>query len=143
MLIMKRTGILIITLFTLTVLLACKDAPPDPVTVKNLNVKEGHDLIEKNKNNPDFVILDVRTPGEFNSGHIQNAINIDYKASDFKDNISNLDKNKTYALYCRSGRRAVASSDIMSELGFQHIYQFGGIKEWQEAGYKLTPPENQ
>ena len=140
---MKKLKLMIILSITLMVFIGCKDAPPDLVVVKNLNIKEGHDLIEKNKNNPDFVILDVRTPGEFNSGHIQNAVNIDYKASDFKDNISNLDKNKTYALYCRSGRRAVASSDIMAELGFQHIYQFGGVKEWQEAGFKLTPPESQ
>lgn len=140
---MKKTRLLVITLFTLTVLLGCKDAPPDITTVKNLNIKEGSELIDKNKNNPDFVILDVRTPREFNTGHIQNAVNIDYEADDFKDNISKLDKNKTYAVYCRSGRRAVASSDIMAELGFQHIYQFGGIKQWQEEGYKITPPEDQ
>ena len=139
---MKKTRLLIISLFTLAVLLGCKDAPPDPVMVKNLNAEEGYELLEENKSNPDFVILDVRTPEEYNSGHIQNAFNIDYKASDFKDKVSKLDKNKTYALYCHSGRRAVASSDIMAELGFKHLYQFGGIKQWQEAGYNLTPPEN-
>ena len=133
---------LIISLFTLTVLLGCKDAPPDPVVVKNLNTQEGYKLIEQNKNNPDFVILDVRTPDEFNSGHIQNAVNIDYKNPDFRENVDKLDKNKTYALYCRSGRRAVASSDIMADLGFKDIYQFGGVKQWQEAGYILTPQEN-
>jgi len=124
-------------------LIGCNQPSPDITTITNLNAKQGLDLIQENKNNPDFVILDVRTPKEFNSGHIENAANIDYKSKDFKEKVDKLDKNKTYALYCRSGRRAAASSDIMAELGFKHIYQFGGVKQWQEVGYSLTSPEGQ
>ncbi len=68
---------------------------------------------------------------------------MDYKADNFKEEVGKLDKNKTYALYCRSGRRASASSEIMGELGFKNIYEFGGVKQWKEAGYKLTPAEAQ
>jgi len=124
-------------------LISCKQPAPDITAITNLNAKQGFDLIKENKNNPDFVILDVRTPKEFNSGHIENAANIDYKSKDFKEKVDKLDKDKTYALYCGSGRRAAASSDIMGELGFKHIYDFGGIKEWKDAGYKLTPAEGQ
>ena len=143
MLIMKGTIFILISFLTLTAFIGCEDAPPDPVAIKNLNAQEGYKLIEENKNNPNFVILDVRTPEEFNAGHIKNAVNIDYKNPDFKENVDKLDKSKTYALYCHSGRRAVASSDIMADLGFDDIYQFGGVEQWQEEGYTLTPPENE
>ena len=116
MLTMKETILILISFFTLTALIGCEDAPPDPVAIKNINAQEGYKLIEENKNNPNFVILDVRTPEEFNAGHIKNAVNIDYKNPDFKENVDKLDKSKTYALYCHSGRRAVASSDIMADL---------------------------
>ena len=139
---MKGTIFILISFLALTGLVGCEDPPPDPVAVKNLNAQEGYKLIEENRNNPNFVILDVRTPEEFNSGHIQNAINIDYKNPDFKENVDKLDKSKTYAVYCRSGRRAVPSSDIMADLGFEDIYQFGGVEQWKEEGYTLTPPEN-
>ena len=142
MLTMKETILILISFFTLTALIGCEDAPPDPVAIKNINAQEGYKLIEENKNNPNFVILDVRTPEEFNAGHIKNAVNIDYKNPDFKENVDKLDKSKTYALYCHSGRRAVASSDIMADLGFDDIYQFGGVEQWQEEGHTLTPPEN-
>ena len=122
--------------------LSCEQ-PPDIIAITNLNAKQGYQLIEDNKNNPDFVILDVRTPEEYNSGHIENAVNIDYSAENFKDEVGKLEKNKTYALYCGSGRRAVASSEIMGELGFKNIYEFGGVKQWTEAGFSLTPAEGQ
>ena len=109
---------------------------------KKIDSNQAHKLIEDNANNPDFVILDVRTPGEYNSGHIENAVNVDYKSESFKDEVNKLDNNKTYAVYCHSGRRAAASADIMEQLGFKSIFEIGGVKQWQEAGYELTPPEN-
>jgi len=110
--------------------------------VKKIDSYQAHKLIEDNANKPDFVILDVRTPGEYNSGHIENAVNVDYKSANFKDEVNKLDKNKTYAVYCHSGRRAAASADIMEQLGFKSIYEIGGVEQWQEAGFKLTQPEN-
>ena len=111
-------------------------------SVKKIDSVEAHKLITDNEINPDFVILDVRTPEEFNSGHIQNAINIDYKSANFRDEVNKLDKNKIYVVYCHSGRRATPSGDIMEQLGFKNIYNIGGVLQWQEAGYKLTDPEN-
>ena len=90
MLIMKGTIFILISFLTLTAFIGCEDAPPDPVAIKNLNAQEGYKLIEENKNNPNFVILDVRTPEEFNAGHIKNAVNIDYKNPDFKENVDKL-----------------------------------------------------
>jgi rhodanese-related sulfurtransferase len=67
------------------------------------------------------VLIDVRTPGEFSEGHIVDALNIDVQSSSFQSEIAALDKNATYALYCRSGNRSGAAADIMAEAGFTKI----------------------
>ena len=121
-------------------LICCSPAAPDNTTIKNLDSKQALNLIDKNQNNPDFIILDVRTPEEYNSGHIINAVNIDYKSGNFKEDINKLSKDKVYTVYCRSGRRAALSSEIMGNLGFKYIYDIGGILQLQEAGYKITKP---
>jgi rhodanese-related sulfurtransferase len=115
--------------------------PPPPVvpTRKDVTVAEASALIEANKDNPDFVILDVRTPEEYAGGHIENSVNVDYEAADFRDQVGKLDKSKTYLVYCRSGIRSAAASDIMLEMGFDNIYNMtGGITDWQAAGYPVV-----
>ena len=83
----------------------------------------------------DVVVLDVRTPAEFNSGHIINAINIDIYNDYFNSDISTLDKSKSYAVYCRSGKRSVDASNGMDSIGFKTTYNLtGGIIEWIESG---------
>ena len=67
------------------------------------------------------VIIDVRTAGEFNEGHIANAINIDVESMRFDAEIAALDKDVTYALYCRSGNRSSIAAGNMSDAGFTSI----------------------
>ncbi len=67
------------------------------------------------------VIIDVRTSGEFNEGHIANAINIDVESMRFEAEIAALDKDVTYALYCRSGNRSSIAAGKMSDAGFTSI----------------------
>ena len=67
------------------------------------------------------VIIEVRTAGEFNEGHITNAINIDVESMRFDAEIAALDKNVTYALYCRSGNRSSIAAGKMSDAGFTSI----------------------
>ncbi|NNC37970.1 MAG: rhodanese-like domain-containing protein [Acidimicrobiales bacterium] len=87
------------------------------------------------------VILDVRTPKEYNAGHIDGAINVDFKAADFKEQLTALDRNTPYLVHCRSGRRSTLALPILAELGFTDIAHLdGGIKGWQEAGFQLTEP---
>jgi rhodanese-related sulfurtransferase len=80
----------------------------------------------------DVVILDVRTMDEFKEGHIGNAINTDVlQAEAFKKYISALPKDKTYLLYCRSGKRSASALNLMKESGFsnvKHLQQ--GITGW-------------
>ena len=82
-----------------------------------------------------FVILDVRTSEEYQTGNIENAKNIDYSSQNFKDEIGKLDEAKTYFVYCRSGNRSREAAKIMKELGFEKIYNLEGvISQWQAEG---------
>ena len=69
----------------------------------DVTVEEAAELIA---DNPDIVILDVRTPREFKRSHIENAINIDYHSFSFKSKIRKLDRDKTYLIHCQSGVRS-------------------------------------
>lgn len=101
--------------------------------------KEASILIKNNKANPKFVILDVRTAKEFASGHIEDAINLDYYAKTFVDDLDRLDKTKTYLVYCRSGSRSTKAFNLMKELKFQKVYTMdGGIIRWQTEGLPMT-----
>ena len=84
-------------------------------------------------NDANAVVLDVRTEGEFDEGNIPNAINIDiYKGQGFIYKLEELDKSKTYYVYCRSGARSGQACKIMNELGFEKAYNLvGGILAWE------------
>nr|MTA36229.1 rhodanese-like domain-containing protein [Actinomycetota bacterium] len=85
------------------------------------------------------VVLDVRTAGEFSSGHIDGAINIDVEGMNFDSEIAKLDKSATYAVYCQSGRRSGIAVGKMSDAGFASLSNLeGGIQSWQVAGLPLV-----
>lgn len=90
---------------------------------KNLSPNE---FMAKLSKTPDAVILDVRTSQEFESGKLENAINIDFLSPTFKQRLAMLDKNKTYFVYCRSGNRSAQACNIMKSLGFDVLYNMAG-----------------
>jgi rhodanese-related sulfurtransferase len=101
----------------------------------NLNASEFDEKISE----PDVILLDVRTVAEFNQSHVPSAINLDVLEDDFISLVSELDKSKSYAVYCRSGKRSVDACEVMTEIGFKSIYNLnGGIIEWVEAGKAIT-----
>jgi len=94
---------------------------------------------ELNKVNQDILLIDVRTPGEYASGHLENSINIDYKADDFKDLIGKLDSNQEVYVYCKVGGRSARSAKVMKEMGFKKVYDLdGGIISWEKEGFKIV-----
>jgi len=114
-----------------------------PRTIESITPEEAYALIQKNKDNPNFVILDVRTPEEFANEHIENAINLDYYSETFRDDLSKLDKNKTYLIYCRSGHRSENSLNIMKELNFREVYNMlGGIIRWKAEGLPIRASQD-
>lgn len=101
----------------------------------NLGVAE----FEAKTQEADVFILDVRTKSEFNEGHIANSINIDFQSDTFLNEISKLDKSKTYAVYCRSGNRSGKAVATMSNEQFISLYNLnGGVIDWAGAGYPLV-----
>ena len=85
------------------------------------------------------ITLDVRTPSEFNEGHIEGALLVDFQSGNFENEIASLDKSKTYAVYCRSGSRSGQAVKVMSEAGFTNIYNLnGGVIDWANAGMNLV-----
>jgi len=83
--------------------------------------------------NDNLVVLDVRTPEEFEGGYIPGALNINiYEGQGFVDEVEKLDKNKNYCVYCRSGQRSGQACAIMNQLGFENAFNLsGGILEWE------------
>jgi rhodanese-related sulfurtransferase len=85
------------------------------------------------------VTLDVRTPGEFAEGYIEGARLIDFQSGNFENEIATLDKNATYAVYCRSGNRSGQAVKAMKDAGFSNVFNMnGGVIEWANAGLPLV-----
>lgn len=97
---------------------------------KNYESLTGSEFKEMYKKTPGSVLVDVRTPGEFTGGAIRGARNIDVMSPSFRRTIENLDKTKTYFLYCKSGMRSGSACSKMSKLGFKVYNLSGGIHAW-------------
>ena len=89
--------------------------------INQVNREEALKLIAENKNNAQFIIIDVRTPKEFEQQHLPQALNINIYDPDFKEQILKLNQRKTYLIYCKSGGRSSHATEMMEELGFQNL----------------------
>ena len=88
---------------------------------------------------PDTVLLDVRTPEEFASGHLPGAVNINIEAQDFLQQVATLDPARSYAVYCRSANRSKVAMTAMQQAGFARLYDLaGGITAWKSAGGEVV-----
>ncbi|NQW36847.1 MAG: rhodanese-like domain-containing protein [Flavobacteriales bacterium] len=129
---MKYFKLLIISVFFLSVS-AVSFAQSDSA-VKNIEPEVLNTVL----NNATVQLVDVRTPNEFKSGHIDKALNINYYDQDFSVQIGKLDKSKAIYVYCRSGVRSKYASDILKKLGFKEIYNLnGGILSWNTQNLPL------
>ncbi|NNF33541.1 MAG: rhodanese-like domain-containing protein [Saprospiraceae bacterium] len=112
-------------------LLGCKDVPYNSYSsdiTTGVNVEEAKKLI---KERSDLIIVDVRTPQEWEAGSLPGTINIDVKANDFESQIKKLDSSDTYLVHCRSGARSTKAVKVMEEQGFKNIYHLdGGFLAW-------------
>lgn len=98
----------------------------------SIDSKEAYGLIKADAN---IAILDVRTAKEFADGHVAEAVNIDVNQADFAQKIDQLDRSKTYIVYCRSGRRSSRAVGIMATKGFKNLYNVSdGFLGWNKNG---------
>ena len=111
----------------------------DSTRIIAVSAKEAADLIDKNVGDSDFAILDIRTPGEFQSGHLQSAILIDFYSQTFVDRLRQLDKGEKFLIYCRTGNRSARSLEIFRKLQFQKVYHMAnGISNWNSEGFPVV-----
>lgn len=105
----------------------------------DITVREAFALIQGHRDDPAFVILDVRTPAEFAAGHIEGAINLDYYDAGFRAGLEGMDRGKLHLVYCRSGVRSAGTLEIMRELGFQNACNMlGGFNQWLAEGLPVS-----
>jgi|SRR5690625_2300745 len=91
---------------------------------------------EQRKKNPGKII-DVRTPEEYEEGHLAEADQlIDFRSDSFDSEISKLDKNETYYLYCRTGGRSGKATEKMKKAGFSNVYNVGGYDQLVKDGFE-------
>lgn len=125
-------------LLVLPGLAACSSAPPavtpataTPTTGTHLAPSEFAGAMAL----PGTTVIDVRTPEEFASGHLPNAVNIDIRGAGFATQVLALDKNGTYAVYCHTGNRSGVALQQMASAGFAHAFDLsGGIEAWSSYG---------
>lgn len=96
-------------------------------------------LVKTNEINPNFVILDVRTPSEWGNYHLNGSINHSTGSATFDAELSTLPKHKIYLLHCQSGSRSAGAFSKMKNLGFAEVYEMiGGISAWRNTGLPTT-----
>jgi thioredoxin len=94
------------------------------------------------KSTPNTTIVDVRTPEEFQGGHLKDAVNFNVLAPDFQAQVSKLDRDQPVFVYCKAGGRSADASEIMKDMGFTVIYDMqGGYMAWSAAGMESTKAE--
>ena len=129
---MKKIKLISVLLVSVVALTACGGSGGK---VTNLNVSEFATKISDSS----VTLVDVRTPGEFMSGHITGATNIDFESGTFEADIQKLDKSKIYAVYCRSGNRSGQATALMVKDGFKDVFNLnGGVIDWTGAGQPLA-----
>jgi rhodanese-related sulfurtransferase len=102
---------------------------------RDVGPKEGAAVIEANRGNGNFIILDLRTPAEFAEERIAGAVMIDFYAPTFRQELSRLDREKTYFVYCRTGNRSGQAMALFKQLAFQDVVHLAtGIVGWKGAG---------
>ena len=120
---MKR----ILPIFLVALLLVGCAAPAEEITYRQVNMDEAITMMEEGSG---YIILDVRTPWEFEEKHIPGAINVANETIG-TDEIPELpDKDQLILVYCRSGNRSKQASEKLVALGYTNIVEFGGINDW-------------
>jgi rhodanese-related sulfurtransferase len=115
-----------------------EEPPGDLPTFGEIEPEEAAAIIVALRDDPEFVLLDIRTPAEVASGHLPGAVSIDFRSADFETEIDALDRESIYLIYCRTANRTGQAFVRMTEMGFTKIYDMqGGITLWAQLGYPV------
>ena len=130
---MKKLVFLLLAVMMLTACGQDKENDQGAVYV-NITAEEAKRIMDTEEG---YVILDVREQDEYDAGHISGAILIPYTQIEAKANEMLPDKDQLILVYCRSGRRSKLAAEILVELGYTNIKEFGGIIDWP---YEVEKP---
>jgi rhodanese-related sulfurtransferase len=118
-------------------------ASSGPPLITNITAQASLALLAQHAGDTNFVILDIRTPAEYQPLHIKSAINLDFYSPSFESELSKLDRNKHFLVYCASGTRGGKALPIMSRLGFRRVDNMiggmGAFKNLSGAQAYLEP----
>lgn len=127
-----KSGIIIVCL---SLLGACQ--AKENASLVDLGAKEFSEKLKAEKDSA--LLVDVRTPEEFASGHLAGALSIDFNGPGFAESVAKLPKDKHVYLYCRSGRRSKAAMPIFLKAGYKSVFNLTpGILGWESAGLPVT-----
>ena len=117
---------------SLMLFVGCADSTQPNTAIRDIDVQEAANLL---KQDATVVVLDIRTPQEFQQGHIAGAENVDFRSPEFRKKIEELGRDKPYLVHCASGGRSTRSLSVFEELQFKQMYHLeAGINEWIAAG---------
>jgi rhodanese-related sulfurtransferase len=129
----RRAAALLLSVAAAVGLAACSSES----AVQTIGAAELVEVVEAG----DVVLLDVRTPQEYASGHVPGALNIDLSDPTFAQQIEAVPTDETYVVYCRSGNRSAQAATIMAEAGFTDVRDVdAGLETLAQAGVPLVTP---
>ncbi len=115
-------------LLTLFLFTGCnQNEQPESNSYRQVSSKEAAAMMEEET---DYIILDVRTPEEYEEKHITGAVNLPNETIGTEEIAQLPDKEQLILVYCRSGNRSKQASKKLTDLGYTNIIEFGGIKDW-------------
>ncbi len=121
---MRRLALTTLTVVTALALTSCASAPAPQADL-----------------DPDTVIIDVRTPAEHATGHLDGALLLDVTGGDLQAALPDLDPEVTYLVYCRSGNRAGVAIDLIKQAGFTDLRNLGSLEDAASAtGIPIVQP---
>ena len=121
---MKKLMSILLSAFMFT---GCAGGGNQTNTYRQISMDEAVTMMAQETN---YIILDVRRPDEFSTGHIPNAINVANESIGTNEIAELPDKNQLIMVYCRSGRRSKEAAEKLVKLGYTNIVEFGGILYW-------------
>jgi len=135
---MKKIPSIMSLLLMLLTIISCGSSSSSKVN--NVDAKAFQQSIQKEAG---AILLDVRTPDEFNQGHIEGAVNINFNDKNFGSQVMALDKTKPILVYCLSGGRSGEASGMLAANGFTNVTQLnGGLLAWKGANLPVAMSES-
>ena len=126
---MKKISVLLLIMF-----FSCLQ-----INTPQVNLISDSELVEIQE--LEYVLIDVRTPNEYDTGYIQEALNIDFYSDSFNKNILSLKKDLKIILYCRTNNRSTKTANMLIENGYLDVSVIeGGISSWVKSGYDINYP---